>query len=138
MRPSLLSLFWLFCAVSLYGCDSAESPPALTRVYGTVSYLGRPLQGGTIVFIPDEERGTMGSLVHADIQLNGAYVLRTGAQEGVAPGTYRVTVRPAETAPGQARQIWPQPPERYCDPRTSGLACKVQNVEAHTINFHLQ
>jgi hypothetical protein len=103
-----------------------------------VSYLDRPLQGGTIVFIPDEERGTTGSLIHADIQPNGTYSLRTGTQEGVAPGAYRVTVRPASPLPGRARTDWPQPPERYCDPRTSGLSCKVQNVEAHTINFHLQ
>src|SRR3954470_23451979 len=104
MRPSLLSLVLLFCLASLYGCDHSESPPALTRVSGTVSYQDRPLQGGTIVFIPDQERGTTGSLIHADIQLNGAFSLRTGTQDGVAPGTYRVTVRPAEAAPGRAHQ----------------------------------
>jgi hypothetical protein len=138
MRARGVSLLWLFCAISLYGCDNPESPPVLTKVFGTVSYLDRPLQGGTIVFIPDEERGTTGALVHADIQLNGTYSLRTGTQEGIAPGAYRVTVRPASALPGRARQDWPQPPERYSDPRTSGLSCKVQNVEAHTINFHLQ
>lgn len=110
----------------------------MTKVYGTVTYLNRPLSGGTIVFIPDEERGTTGSLIHADIQPNGTYSLRTGEHEGVAPGSYRVTVRPADFAPDRTRQNWPQPPERYSDPRTSGLSCKVQNVELHTINFHLQ
>jgi hypothetical protein len=135
MRAWAVGLLWLFCAVSLYGCDNPESPPALTRVFGTVSYLDRPLQGGTIVFIPDEERGTTGTLIHADIEPNGAYSLRTGTLEGVVPGAYRVTVRPGS---GRGRQDWPQPPERYSDPRTSGLSCKVQNVEAHTINFHLQ
>src|SRR5437764_6589895 len=125
MRPNAICLFSLFCAISLCGCEYAPAQPTLTKVYGTVSYLNRPLQGGTIVFIPDEERGTTGSLIHADIQSNGTYFLRSGSQEGVAPGTYRVTVRPADAAPGRVRQNGPQPPERYCDPKTSGLSCKV-------------
>jgi hypothetical protein len=138
MRPGGICLFWLFCASALHGCGDAESQPSLALVRGTVTYLDRPLSGGRIVFIPDEERGTSGSLIHADIQPNGTYSLRTGEHDGVAPGSYRVTVRIADAPPGRGRQNWPQPPERYSDPRTSGLACKVQAVEVHTINFHLQ
>jgi hypothetical protein len=138
MRPKAICLFLLFCAICLCGCDYAPAPSSLTKVHGTVTYLDRPLSGGTIVFIPDEERGTTGSLIHADIQPNGTFSLRTGELEGVAPGSYRVTVRPANSVPDRSRQNWPQPPERYSDPRTSGLACKVQTVELHTINFHLQ
>jgi hypothetical protein len=107
-------------------------------VHGTVTYLDRPLSGGSIVFIPDEEHGNSGPLVHADIQTNGTYSLSTGEHPGVAPGTYRVTVRAMATLPSRGSQNWPQPPERYSDPRTSGLSCKVQAVQDHTINFHLQ
>jgi hypothetical protein len=138
MRPGAFSLLSLICVVSLCGCDNSESAPLLTKVYGTVTYLDRPLTGGAIVFIPDEERGTMGAIVHAEIQPNGNYYLRSGERDGIPPGSYRVTVRPADVAPGRGRSHWPQLLDRYSDPHTSGLSCKVQNVEAHTINFHLQ
>lgn len=138
MRPGWICLFLLGSTLNLSGCENAETQPALVKVHGTVTYLDRPLAGGTIVFIPDEERGTVGALIHADIRTNGTYSLQTGEHEGVAPGSYRVTVRLADPTPDRSRQTWPQPPERYSDPRTSGLSCKVQAVELHTINFHLQ
>jgi hypothetical protein len=138
MRPGGLFLVLLFCAGSLFGCGGAESPPPRTNVHGIVTYLNRPLVGGTIVFIPDEERGNTGPLIHADIQPDGTYSLRTGELVGVVPGSYWVTVRSTGVLPTRGSQNWPQPPERYSDPRTSGLSCKVQAVEAHTINFYLQ
>ncbi len=138
MRLCGLCLFLLFCAVGLSGCDGSEPHPTLVNVHGLVSYLERPLSGGSIVFIPDEEHGNTGPLVHADIQPDGTYSLRNSERPGVPPGSYRVTVRSSGPLPGQGGQYWPQPPEKYSDPRTSGLTCKVLAVEQHTINFHLQ
>jgi hypothetical protein len=128
----LFSLSCLFCAIA---CDSAELRPSLTLVHGTVTYLERPISGGSIVFIPDEERGTIGKPVHADIQPDGTYSLRLGEHAaGICPGKYRVTVGCSR----QTRYGSIQPPERYSDPVTSGLTCKVEAVGDHTINFHLQ
>ncbi|HEV8059800.1 MAG TPA: hypothetical protein VGP68_07995 [Gemmataceae bacterium] len=138
MRLCGLCLFLLSCAGGLSGCDGAEAHPTLVNVHGLVSYLERPLSGGSIVFIPDEEHGHTGPLVHADIQPDGTYSLRNGERLGVPPGAYRVTVRSLGTVPSQGSPYWPQPPEKYSDPRTSGLSCKVLAVEQHTINFHLQ
>ena len=138
MRHGGLCLALLFCACGVIGCGGAEPPPSRTLVHGTVSYLNRPLVGGTIVFIPDEQRGTTGPLIHADIQPDGSYSLRTGELAGVVPGSYLVTVRSMATLPTRGSQNWPQPPERYSDPRSSGLSCKVQAVESHTINFFLE
>ena len=99
MRHGGLCLALLFCACGLIGCGSADPPPSRTLVHGTVSYLNRPLVGGTIVFIPDEERGTTGPLIHADIQPDGTYSLRTGELAGVVPGSYLVTVRSTRALP---------------------------------------
>jgi hypothetical protein len=138
MKPGSLCIVMLFCAVGPIGCGAAEPAPTRTLVHGTVTYLNRPLTGGTIVFIPDEARGTTGPLIRADIQSDGTYSLRTGEVAGVIPGSYLVTVRATAALPTRGSQNWPQPPERYSDPRTSGLSCKVQAVESHTINFHLE
>jgi hypothetical protein len=89
-----------------------------------------------VVFIPDEERGTTGQPIRAEIQGDGSYSLRTGEHAGIPPGKYRVTVGSSESSWG--RQSFPTPPDRYSDPARSGLACKVEPVADHTINFHLQ
>ncbi|CAN5464273.1 hypothetical protein BH10PLA2_BH10PLA2_37970 [soil metagenome] len=135
MKAGQICLFSLSCLFCALGCDNAETKPSLTVVHGTVTYLERPIAGGSIVFIPDEERGTTGKPVHADIQADGTYSLRLGERAGISPGKYRVTVA---SSTRQSRFGASQPPERYSDPVTSGLACKVEPVGDHTINFHLQ
>ena len=89
---------------------------------------------------PEDRMGVLHHLhaVQGEIQADGTYALRTGEHAGIRPGAYRVTVRSIGILAFQNRLSSPQPPERYSDPRTSGLACKVQTVEDHTINFHLQ
>ncbi len=136
MRPGRSWLVSLFCGICVLGCDSAETKESLTIVHGTVTYLERPLTGGSVVFIPDEERGNSGIPVHADIQVDGTYSVRSGEHAGIPPGKYKVTVSP--NGINQARTGSFQPPERYSNPQTSGLACKVEPVADHTINFHLQ
>ena len=138
MKPGGFCLFLLVCAFSLPGCDGAEPAASLTVVHGRVTYLEQPIAGGSIVFIPDEERGGSGTPVNADIQADGTYSLRNGEHAGIRPGAYRVTVRAAPRPFVRGGFAAPEPPERYSDPRTSGLSCKVQPVEDHTINFHLQ
>jgi hypothetical protein len=138
MKPGGYCLSLLICAVSLFGCDGPETTIPLTVVRGKVTYLERPVAGGSIVFIPDEERGASGTPVHAEIQADGTYSIRTGEHAGIRPGAYRVTVRSAGIVSPGGGFGPPETPERYSDPRTSGLSCKVQAVEEHTINFHLQ
>jgi hypothetical protein len=136
MRPGGSWLISLFCVVGVLGCDSAETKEPLTIVHGIVTFLERPLAGGCVVFIPDEDRGNSGIPVRADIQVDGTYSMRTGEHAGILPGKYRVTV--SSNGAYQARGSYLQPPERYSNPATSGLACKVEPVADHTINFHLQ
>jgi hypothetical protein len=44
----------LFC---LLGAGCGNDRPKLTMVQGKIFYRNAPLQGGTIVFAPDAERG---------------------------------------------------------------------------------
>jgi hypothetical protein len=141
MKWTQKGLYCWICVASLCGlggCGSEAPLPTLTTVHGSVTYLERPLPSGSIVFIPDMQRGNSGQLVHADIQLDGSYVLQTDERQGAAPGKYRVTVRALGNYPGRPTQVYLLAPERYSDPQLSGLACEVKQGQDNIINFHLR
>ena len=77
--------------LALAGCGGEDK---LAPVQGRVLYRGQPLDGGTIVFTPDADRGNAGPLAMAEIKADGRYVLSTGGKPGAVPGWHRVTVAP--------------------------------------------
>jgi hypothetical protein len=93
-----------------------------------VIYRGRPLQGGTVVFIPDTSRGTHGNLAVADIQLDGTFTLKTNDILGAVPGHHKVTVS----------SLQPQTPSKYSDPHRSGVTCEVIAHKTNTVELELQ
>ncbi len=128
---------WAAAALILFlalGCDGERgvSAPWLARVHGKVYRQGVPLQGGTIVFIPDAGRGGEGPLARAEIQPDGTYTLRTGDAHGAVPGFHRVTVL-ATDQPGAAPLS-----RKYRDPELSGLEREVKPGQDNTINFDLE
>lgn len=131
---TLLGLF-------LAGCSHSDSPE-LAPVRGTVTYKGKPLAGGTIVFAPDPTRNTPGPLAHAEIQTDGTYQLKSGEAAGAAPGWHRVTVVALLVPPPVKGQTVGVPrsliPEKYRDPELSGLSCEVTAGKDNTINFNLE
>jgi len=141
--PSRLMSCCLVAALAIVpaGCGRT-TPQGLVPVAGKVNYRGRPLTSGTIVFVPDAERGTNGALARADIQPDGSYRLRAGDVPGTVPGWHRVTVTCVEDgglAPGQILVV-PRSilPPKYQDPQMSGLSCEVKPGQENTINFNLE
>ncbi len=88
---------WLCCLLCLTaGCGDAKTS---MRMWGTVSYQGRPIEEGRIVFFPIES--TTGPSVGTAIE-QGSYDLP--AQSGpYAGGVYRVEI----TGTGPERQYSP-------------------------------
>jgi hypothetical protein len=123
------------------GCSAPEKPE-LAPVRGKVSYRGKPLGTGTIVFAPDSLRGNSGPLARADIQADGSYQLKAGTLTGAPPGWHRVTVAAVADTPQPPGQKMANPrtllPEKYRDPELSGLSCEVQAGKDNTINFNLE
>jgi hypothetical protein len=117
----------LLLALLAAGCGKGSSKPA--HVQGTVYYHGVPLQGGTIVFTPDADRGGSGPIAHAEIRPGGAYTLRTEEGPGVPAGWHRVTVAPG----GSGVAL----PPRYCDPELSGLEREVKPDSVNIIDIRL-
>jgi hypothetical protein len=83
--------FGLAAALLAPGCGSSSAEPptgATVPVKGVVTYKGKPLTRGTVVFEPDSGREA-----HGGIQPDGSFVLTTFvADDGAMPGTHRVAV----------------------------------------------
>jgi hypothetical protein len=132
LRAVGLAILLLIAAV---GCPSSGDP--LTPVKGKVTYKGAPVQGGTVVFIPDTARGTHGPMAMADIQPDGTFSLKTNETLGAVPGWHKVTIawmRPG--ALGQDAQS--MVPRKYRDPQSSGLAREVYANKPNTIELDLE
>jgi hypothetical protein len=130
------SLLLLLCV----GCDAGSEP--LAPVRGRVSYHGVPLRSGTIVFAPDELRGTEGALAQADINADGTYLLYTGDRPGAVVGWHRVTIVAMESSlvtASSGSYLLPKGllPEKYSDPGLSGLSCEVKAKKENWIDFNL-
>jgi hypothetical protein len=111
-------LLWACCA----GCGGASLAP----VTGTVTLDGKPLERGTVTFLPVQD----GQIGYGSIQPDGRYTVETGTgaarAKGLATGEYRVAVvatgDPPKTDPRGPEQ--PPPllvPAKYTQADTSGL-----------------
>src|SRR5262245_19534074 len=83
---------------SLSGCGPANGLN-LARVSGKVMYKGEPVKNGTVFFMPDEAKGTVGPPAVGSITANGSYVMSTEtAGDGVIVGHHKVGITGVEPA----------------------------------------
>jgi hypothetical protein len=115
----------------LPGCKKSE---ALTPVSGLVSFRGRPLMGGTIVFTPDPERGGTGPMAYGEIGSDGRYSLHTGADAGAVSGWHRITIAASAQIPAEPAAL----PAKYQDPEQSGQRAEVKPGHSNTIDLNLE
>lgn len=122
------------------GCAGRGGDRA-TAVSGKVSYRGKAVGTGTVVFVPDGNRGTSGPPLCAAIQPDGSYQVSAG-NAAIPAGCYRVTIAAVAVPPAGPGQPFGVPysllPDRYRDPELSGLACEVKAGRANAINFNLE
>ncbi|QDT73882.1 carboxypeptidase-like regulatory domain-containing protein [Lacipirellula limnantheis] len=119
-RARLLTAY--LSLLALVGCGG----PYDATVSGTVKFNGSPVPRGTISFKPQ----SAGADAFGQINADGAYLLRTGREEGLNSGSYTVSVAANETPPPNPKG-GPPPmgksltPDWYRDPATSGLTFTV-------------
>jgi hypothetical protein len=145
-----------------WGCGD-DGLPRRYRVYGEVTYNGKPLPRGTVNFIPE---GGEGRAASGPIK-EGSYDLTTlNPGDGAIPGAYRVTIAAVEGTEESKRIVtrtpgapdsYDQPyygppsgpqigrankaakrlvPAKYNNPETSGLTAKVEE-RATRVDFTL-
>jgi hypothetical protein len=83
----------LIVAIVLTGCPNS-SQPATYRVTGTVTMMGKPVDGAVITFVPTSTEGQAASAI---TDADGKYALTTWqAGDGARPGDYRVKINKQE------------------------------------------
>ncbi len=120
-RSSFVRLIIVVLAAGISGCaDSAVEP---IPVSGKVLLDGKPLDQGTIRFVPK-----LGRPASSTILADGSFDLATASVDkvsigGIAPGKYRVQVSASKII-DDATIHW-KAPQHYADFRTSGLEVTV-------------
>ncbi|MCA9007422.1 MAG: hypothetical protein KDA70_19275 [Planctomycetaceae bacterium] len=141
---SKIKLFsFLVCVflLTLTGCGDGHPPRSL--VTGTVSYNGKPLNIGSLVFIPVGG----GPPAQGKVARDGSYEMGTFEEDdGVIPGNYKVMIvaltssggsgLPEDTVKANAEPV-SVIPEWYGDLEKSGLLVTVVADKPNTIDFPL-
>jgi hypothetical protein len=121
------------------GCGG-RLPFDAAAVTGTVTYQGKPLDHGKVIFVP--EQGTPGPDAVGLIQSDGSFEMYSGSTPGVAAGKHRVTVHcPSKLTPEQmAAMALPKPliPETYGRVDTTPLTCELKKGEKREFNITLE
>jgi hypothetical protein len=125
-RPSARHLAILMsCCFVLSGCGSHEMRG---RVAGTVTFQGKAVPEGLVVFSSDEKGGVR---MTAAISSVGGYEVLAAKGAGIPTGNYKVAVCPPPMVPsgvfdpGKVK-AYPNIPEKYRSHSTSGLMLTVK------------
>ena len=153
-RTPCLLLMGSLLGMVLFGCNGG---PRLGKVSGRVTFKGKPVPTGTIMFHPDAGPAAVGA-----IGSDGTYTLTTiKSGDGAVVGSHRVTIQATTVGPGsladpksfeeemelaqrkdpKAKVLVPGKvnwlvPEKYSRPDTTDLTAQVQSG-TNTIDFPL-
>jgi hypothetical protein len=140
-RTNLLPLLLFAVLLNTSGCSDGR--PARATVTGSISYNGKPLSIGSLVFIPIGG----GPPAQGKVNREGIYEMGTYEEDdGVIPGDYKVMITaltssggsglPEDTVKANAEPV-SVIPEWYGDLEKSGLLVTVTADKANTIDFPL-
>jgi len=127
----------LLGVMAFSGCGSSSDKKETAPVSGVVTYEGRPVVTGTIMFTPLEG----GRPATGELQVDGSYVLQTyGEADGAILGEHKVTITSLNLGGGLPEDAVSEPipliPEKYFNDTTSGLTATVREGE-NSISFDL-
>jgi len=87
-----------FCVLVFAGCGNPDAK--YSKVEGTVTYNGVPVEGATISFAPSSSEGEAAAgLTGPDGKFSVTSSGAVGGGSGVLPGDYSITVSKKESAP---------------------------------------
>jgi hypothetical protein len=94
VRITMSLMAGLGLVLSLGGCSTDPNMPKLGKVHGKVTYKGKPLDGGHIVFTPATGKGgETGQVATGEINPDGTYEMTTfNTGDGAILGQHIVTV----------------------------------------------
>lgn len=120
-----------FIALLLWSGGCGNDNPETIPVRGRVTWGGKPLSGGTIIFLPAENVGKpTGHIATGRIQSDGSYEMGTFSnRDGVVPGSYQVAIDARDKLSTEdvdgAADATTDIPQRFASPATSGLTVDI-------------
>jgi len=97
------------------GCTN-DNGLTLGRVHGTVTYKGQPVKHGTVFFMPDESKATVGPPAMGVITSDGSYVMSTDESgDGAIVGSHEVGITGLDPTPVSGEDM----PEPESDPASA-------------------
>jgi hypothetical protein len=124
-------------AVALHGGCGASAPPSNpTTVRGRVTFQGKPVAGGLVVFAPDPDRGGAGRPARAQTGPDGTFQLRLGDAPQIPPGWYRVAIAGAPGTPTEPDAV--RFPPQLMRPDRSGLVREVAAGRENVFDFAVE
>ena len=149
MDKSIFTCGLVLTAATLFtlGCNRGADVPQTYSVQGTVIYQGRVVEGAQVSFVAmsagEDQRGASGTT-----DAEGLYTLRTyvgGRQsaDGALPGEYSVGILALDSAnlgrgkPSTSTRPKNLLPDRYADPKSSGLSATVLEEQGQQFDFNL-
>ena len=129
------SSFLLAALAIAAGCTSSGNLPT-SPVKGRVTYRGKPVPNGTVMFVPETGPAATGELTK-----DGTFVLTTYSNgDGAVLGMHKVAITALQDtsglSPEQSGTPAPLVPEKYLGQDTSGLTFEVKEGE-NEANFTL-
>jgi hypothetical protein len=121
----LRRLALLSTAALIFGCSSANGLN-LAKVRGKVTYKGQPVKNGTVMFMPDDSKGTIGPPAVGTITSDGSFIMSTeSAGDGVIVGSHKVGITGVEEKPVSSESDAPTPesdPQGYMKAKAKDAA----------------
>jgi hypothetical protein len=131
----------LLGVLTLAGCGSSDMAP-MAEAGGTVTYNGAPLEGATVMFMPDTGMPSTGVT-----DAEGRFTFNTRGEEGAVVGPGKVAITAVEqlivvkgrepTAQELANMSRSLIPEKYSHPTTSELTAEVKSDDDNHFKFEL-
>jgi len=112
-------------AIALAAGCSSNNGLNLARVRGKVSFKGAPVKKGTVFFMPDETKGTVGPPAVGSITSDGSYVMSTESSgDGVIVGSHLISITGLDESPvGNSTSLNPEDdPEAYMKSKAKDAA----------------
>ena len=138
MRLVCAAVLFVATAIVTCGC-SKQGRMETAPVSGKVTYRGKAVPTGTVMFVPGE-----GPAATGEIGSDGSYKLTTfSTGDGAVIGTHKVTITALQgmgDALPEQRSATPPPlvPAKYLNGETSGLVAEVKPKTKNEMNFDLK
>jgi hypothetical protein len=123
---------WLPLLVALLaGCG--DGLPQRAPVAGRVTYQGRSLEIGQIVFVPERGRSAFGKIRNSKI----VDVTTFEKGDGVIVGNSKIGIKCVTNMDSIVGPHEPMIPTKYFDPDSAGLSTTIRPGELNKLNFEL-